>query len=187
MNPKTFQVSLKRPFALLTRQAYLFHVHAGSHHEALEWVQQLFEGVDVKPTLYRWANPSAMPRIGNSDPVCIIDCDAFRRSTRRGGKHVTLETPEGEFRRSEEEVCSDLRKIFSHLQEQYYVSREDAQAAHRDFLRYGRENDKLRISAAIHNVQKARKWMDNLWGELQKQENALFEAELAKMSEMRAA
>lgn len=117
-SPQTFQIRLCRPFGTLTHHAYIFNLHAGSRHEALSWVERIFAGIDTRPTLHRWSGGS-VPRIGNSDPVSITDCDRFTSSTRVGGRIVRNKAVVGEFRRTADEVYAGLVKIREHLADEH--------------------------------------------------------------------
>lgn len=117
-DPQTFQVRLCRPFGTLTHHPYIFNMHAGSRHEVLSWVERIFTGIDTRPTLYRWSG-GRVPRVGNSDPVSITDCDHFSSTARVGGRMVRRPRVVGEFRRTADEVYESLVKIRDHLADEH--------------------------------------------------------------------
>ena len=125
MNPKTFQISFKAP---VTQQPYLFCIHAESKEAALAWVEQTFAGIDTAPTRSRWSLPPAnAPRIGNSDPVRIVDLDRCSITIRQGSSVVRERAPEGHYRVTASQVQVGLVKIFEQL-------REDRAELKRNFL-----------------------------------------------------
>lgn len=113
MLPKTFYIRARSSFKGMS---YRVFVHAPSASAALEWAARVFEGVDTAPTLRRWAEaPRAVPRVGNSDPVVVHDCDRYRNRTRVSGRFVVLETEPGQYRRSTAEVAASLREAANQL------------------------------------------------------------------------
>lgn len=114
--PLTFQVALREPFGLFTRESYLFHLHASSLEAALAWLIEVFAGVNVRPMLHRWSNSSVS--VGNNDPTRIVNCDNFSISHRPRVRSSGADQPRsvaGAFRRSTEEVADDLRQVHRKL------------------------------------------------------------------------
>ena len=166
MHPKTYQVHVRRPFGLLTRHAYIFHLHEESALAALLWVSRVFKGVDIEPTLRSWAAPKRdIPRVGNTDPVYILDCDSFRSRQRIGGKLVAKDTPPGHFRRSSEEVSTDLLKLFNLLQDERSRLTESFEPLKHCYERGGPEWYRERLVQIKAAVENALRWQANVWVE----------------------
>jgi hypothetical protein len=160
MNPKTFFVRLCRPFGFMTEESYLFYLHVGSAVEAFSWVERVFEGIDTRQT------PAPLrPRVGNSDPVSVVDCDLYRKHARVGGHLRAVDTPHGHFRRSEQEVVADLHKVFQNLRsERVRLAKSFAwikTCYARDGLAW--QFERLELLKQMHD--KARQWEDNVWRE----------------------
>ncbi len=165
MHPKTFNILLRRPLGLATQLPYVFYLHADSAREALDWVARTFEGIDIQPTLHRWVNPSVQPRVGNSDPVVVIDCDHFRNRSRVGGRFVLKETPPGHFRRSEAEVTADLLKIFKNLQEEHLRLMGSFAGLKTAYEREPVAWYLTRLDELKQAADNALRWQANLWPE----------------------
>lgn len=165
MHPKTFNIRLHRPFGLLTQHPYVFHLHAASAREALDWVARVFDGIDIHPTLQRWANPSTIPRVGNTDPVSVIDCDAFRIRAREGGKSELRETPQGHFRRSEQDITDELLKVFNHLHSEHLRLVQSFQHMKRAYERDGVAWYFERVAEIKAAAENALRWKAAMWWE----------------------
>jgi hypothetical protein len=160
MNPKTFFVRLCRPFDFLTEQAYLFYLHVESAAEAFAWVERVFEGIDTRQT------PAQLrPRIGNSDPVSVIDCDLYRKHARVDGHIRAVDTPLGHFRRSGQEVIADLHKIFENLRSERVRLARSFASMKTGYERGGPawQFERLELMKQMHD--KARHWEANVWHE----------------------
>lgn len=165
MHPKTFNILLRRPLGLATQLPYVFYLHAESAREALDEVARLFDGVDIAPTLHRWANPSTQSRVGNADPVVVIDCDSFRNRARVGGRFVERETVPGQYRRSPEEVTADLLKIFKNLQEEHLRLVDSFAGLKRAYERHPVAWYLKRLEELKQAADNALRWQANLWPE----------------------
>jgi hypothetical protein len=166
MQPKTYAVRLCRPFGTFTENAYLLYVHAESSHDALAWVARVFTGIDIVPTLQRWGRPrTGIPQVGNTDPVSIHDCDAYRSRKRVGGKFVVQETPPGHFRRSSEECSADLLKIFNNLQSERTRLLQAFEHFSRAYERDGVAWYRTRLLELKAAIERATLWQGSVWAE----------------------
>lgn len=171
MNPKTFQISFNAP---VSSQSYLFYLHAESKEAALEWVEQTLPGIDTEPTRRRWALPPANPpRIGNSDPVRILDLDLCSRTVRYRSSAQVVCRPEGYYRVTEAQVQAGMVKIFEQLRtdraelKRSFISLKSAQE------RSWTDWQQARLIDMKARWDRSKVWEANLWSLLHKTEETL--------------
>lgn len=166
MHPKTFNVRLTRPFSKGDGTSISLHLHVESAQDALAWTTRVFEGVNIAPTLQRWQLPrSEKPRVGNSDPVVIVDCDAFQTSQRAAGLQAAP-TPPGASRRSVQEVQDDLFQAFERVANAHRRYAQTFQQLKASYEK-GREPAWMyeRLKEYKQICELTLKWQDNLWSE----------------------
>lgn len=165
MNPKTFQIHLRKPFGGLTQFVYVFRIHAETCDAAVAWVARIFPGADVEPAKHLHENPPLAPKVGDSRPVSIIDCDAFSRRKNRRGSASPEYWPEGHWRCSQEVVSKDLEKILGNLQEERLRHKKAFAFDCACYERSGREWDHMRVRERKAAIEKALLWQSLLWAE----------------------
>lgn len=166
MNPKSFQVSLRRPLGPSCTDPFIFFIHADSAQDALRWVAQTFEGIDILPTLEFWANPPnppKVPSVGNRRPVSIIDCDQFVRRRRVNGRFEKLQTEPGEFRRSEADVTNDLRRLFDTLHSAHRRLTESFAHLKKSYEEQPTTHRYRQLEEVKRGAERAQLWMTNVW------------------------
>jgi len=166
MNPKTFRVVIFQPFGpemrdLLNKDSYTFCIHANDPRDALNWVSQVFPGIEVH------GKSDRDYRVGWVDQVNIIDCDELKKFGFEKGKRVPLETPEGYFRRSSEEVADSLLKVINKLSRDYDRCLSIVEYSSRMLKKFGTEHYLKQIDLANNAAQFAKVWMENLMKEYQ--------------------
>lgn len=165
MNPKTFQISLRRPFGNVTKNVYVFLIHASSWEEAAAWVERVLPGADLAPARAHKANPPATPRVGDTKPVSIIDSDAFSRRKAPRGPGALEFWPEGHWRRSEEAVALGLAKVMKLLQDERTYHQQSFTFDLRCYEQNGRDWVFERLQERRAAIEKTLAWQDNLWAE----------------------
>lgn len=165
MHPKTFHVIIRHPFGFHVSHGLSMYVHGDTWQDVLGWIESTFPGVDTKPTVFRKnAVPSALPRVGNCDPVVIHDVDVFGITKRVGGKLVRSKAPEGHWRHSAEDVVNDLFKAATFLREQSVNLTRSFQGLRHQYERGNTQawayNRLLEMKASI---ERADVWQDNVW------------------------
>jgi hypothetical protein len=171
MLPKTFNVHL-RPFQTFAQNVYLFDIHATDREEALSWVERVFVGLDTAPTRKRWENRSTIPKVGNTDPVVIHDCDAFRKSKFVQGVRQIVSAEDGEFRHSETEVANGLYRVFQHLQEDRIYLQDSAKSLEELLEKKSVQGYIGRVELLRQLAQPVLTWQHNLWNEYFRLETA---------------
>ena len=168
MHPKTFQIRLVHHYRHLSDAPCVFRLHANTAQDALDWVARVFVGIDVAPTLRRWQEQGSSPiRVGNDDPVIIIDCDAFRSPKGYAAcKGAEAQPQHGAFRISAEDAGAEMLRLFLSLQNERkrwmtsFVFMKDA-------YEKGRAPNwtRDRLVELKHACEMTLLWQDNLWQE----------------------
>lgn len=162
MHPKTFHIVVRRGIC----NGLHLHLHAEDWRTALARLTALLPGVNVEPTVLRWEGKRTDLRpIGNNDPVILMDCDVFRKRRRVNGRMVALPMEPGEFRKSEDDVASDLLKAFRQLE-------EDRQGIFRSFAAMERHYPEMPTAYKYQQMVDMKEtaeryltWQNNLWAE----------------------
>ena len=150
MLPKTYLVHLNNPLGASTRFPYIFYLHTQDHHEALQWVSRIFEGVNIQPTLSRWNRTSVNPTIGNGDPVVISDCDLFSNQARHSRESV--------FERLQD-ICANLEREVKNFTASFH-------SMHHNYMRHPVAWEYDRMAELKKYAELAEVWYKNLSREL---------------------
>jgi len=164
MYPKTFRVRIYHPFGPMTKSletsnSYMFRIHSSDFQETLNWVARVFPGVDLQ---YK---SESTYRIGNTDPISIIDCDVFKKRGYLDGKRVEIETPEGFFRVSSEEVANGLFRLIEKINEDYKQCLRIIKNFNKVYRKSESEYHLKRIIEAKKGIHYSKVWMGNLMNE----------------------
>lgn len=166
MKPKTFEVALRpdKKSGGAFDLRYRIFLHADSKEDAFRWVADTFPSVDLQPTLLRWARPvGSAARIGNDDPVVIVDRDDYRRAQWTNGRRVAVPYPAGELRRSEVEVAGSLFDTLVRLREDEDRLRRSFEQFTVSYTRHGRQLEyerMLQIRGFLHWLPQ---WQERVW------------------------
>lgn len=161
MNPKTFQVSLSKPFGLYTQQSYLLYLHVATREEAFAWVARVFEGIDIKQAPY-------VPRqVGTRNMVNVVDCDAYSKRTLNPRRPVKVETPEGFFRKTSEDMLQHMSRCYENLKAERVRLFHSFRSLKVTYERDGLESVYERLALIQQMHARALRWEESMRRELQ--------------------